>query len=226
MNLRLWLCGWLILVAMSGCKKAAKEVESATGDDVMRVLIEAGKEENRDEIPFVSIYVIGQGDVTDPYSKPRVILAVWRDGKAIYSKDRIQGGTPYFQTTVTQERIHELFAVLDKSGEFRGTRFEYRSGGFASIDTILHVHDGDKLLHLETCHEIEEQNPDAIATDDTVFYLDGTDREKIIRQWSGQYKKFRKTWSMARNEIDKLIQPKETDPEVGDIQFTTERFGI
>src|SRR5207302_434840 len=49
---------------------------------------------------------------------PTIILAIWPDGRVVWSKDRLCGGSPYFTGQVDPEVVETLVSRFEKDGLF------------------------------------------------------------------------------------------------------------
>src|SRR5687767_13791977 len=48
----------------------------------------------------------------------RLVLAIWPDGRAVWSADRVRGGPPYFEGRVEPKRVTALLDRFDREGLF------------------------------------------------------------------------------------------------------------
>src|ERR1051326_2928886 len=53
---------------------------------------------------------------------PNVILAIWPDGHAVWSRDQVKGRGPYYAGTVPPAAIRRLLGELETEGLFRQER--------------------------------------------------------------------------------------------------------
>jgi hypothetical protein len=177
--------------------------------------------------PIFAIYVdrtmsISHSRSSDIWSEPRtyVIIALWPDGKIVWSQDRQNGGQPYFIHTLVKESIPQLFENLDSLGLFTNTLRGNKDLIIEGDSTVLAVFDGSKRVSMESYHEIYETNPNLIATDWGLQALEGQTREEVWAEQPDHYKRFRKIWTDVRLEAEKLI-PDKGEPLEG-VRFETE----
>jgi hypothetical protein len=84
------------------------------GLSLMRVPFERGSSIP----PTVSVFFDrGYGGIGS--KRPHEVIAcVWSDGRAVWSRDRTEGGPPYYSGRVDSKRLTEFIAKLDSKGIF------------------------------------------------------------------------------------------------------------
>ncbi len=146
-----------------------------------------------------------------------IIVAIWKNGNAIWSEDDMNGGTPYFKGTIGKAGFDKIINDLLKSGFFKISRDLYHVFD-ASYITITVVYD-DNFRELISCHELFEQNENLVASDHGIESLEGRDRNKVIEGGSSEYREFRKTWKQARTIIKSSIPDSGEKLEKGVIEL-------
>lgn len=66
-------------------------------------------------LPIISVAVIAH----DPNERrPRVVVAIWGDGRVIWSDEAVRSGPPYRQGQVGPDAVRKLLAKWTKDGHF------------------------------------------------------------------------------------------------------------
>ena len=147
-----------------------------------------------------------------------VIAAVWRDGRIVWSEDRLKGGPPYRQGPFPREKLDSLLDALERKQVFSDASQLRRSFGPDSDYTVIAIDDGRRRVRLESWHELFEQNTNLVATAGGITPLRGDKREDVLRQQPETYRRFRDTWSEVRQAVEALI-PKTGEPYEGKIRI-------
>jgi hypothetical protein len=136
-----------------------------------------------------------------------LILAIWPDGHAVWSKDRLSGGPPYYEGEIEPQSVTKMVAWLKKDGLFahRSLR-ETHIGVDAPYTTIL-IKSGKQVLQMESSHEIFEANGKNVGTKDGVALLDGEHRLNELRKQPASYLFYRLVWSETRSRLIDLLPP-------------------
>ena len=71
-----------------------------------------------------------------PSVEPRLILAIWGDGRVVWSEDRLQGGSPYRAGQIDAKRLTALVSRLERDGVFADEKLSH-----ANFRPGLAVHD-------------------------------------------------------------------------------------
>ena len=62
--------------------------------------------------------------------EPQLVLAVWGDGRIVWSDDRLHGGSPYHAARIAPVRLHSLLSKFERDGLFAEkslAQLEFRS---------------------------------------------------------------------------------------------------
>src|SRR5690242_6379759 len=68
--------------------------------------------------PLVAVYFSDWGWVSRVHG-PQVLLAIWRDGRIVWSLDPIKGGPPYRTGRLAPQKLEALLGDLDQRGLFQ-----------------------------------------------------------------------------------------------------------
>ena len=149
---------------------------------------------------------------------PRIIAALWSDGRIVHSEAPLKGGPPFRAGRFQPERLVTLLDTLDRKGAFsdQALRRPY-VGPDAGFITIL-IDDGRRRLKLQSWHELFEENTNLVATAQAIATLDGRKRDEVLAQQPEEYRRFRNIWAGIRQAVAAVI-PKETRPFDGRIQI-------
>jgi hypothetical protein len=168
--------------------------------------------------PTLIIYrFVGARAVSGQISFP-VIVAVWRDGRIVWSESRIKGGPPYQQGRFPREKLDALLGTLERQQVFRDAAQLRGSFGPDAGYTTIAIDDGRRRLKMESWHELFEQNTNLVATASGITPLRGEKREDVLRKQPETYRRLRNTWSEIREAVEALI-PKKGEPYEGEIQI-------
>ena len=142
---------------------------------------------------------------------PHLVVALWGDGKIIWSDARVAGGPPYFQGQCDRKKLDALLGALESQGTLTNATLQRAWIGPDSSTTRMIINDGHHRLTMESWHELFEQHSNLVATAQAVTSLDGRDRDEVLREQPQNYRQFRNTWSEVRNRVAELI-PAKGDP--------------
>jgi hypothetical protein len=160
---------------------------------------------NQTGVPVAAVYVTGSRG--KPWEAD-VILAIWKDGHAVWSQDRVGGGPPYQTSEVDPQRLTAVLNKLDGAGVFRDPALNKCHYGPDSSYTVVAVVDGSRALRMGSWHELFESNPNLVAASYGVTSLDGQDREAVLRSEPKSYRHFRSMWKYVRDELAAIL-PRE-----------------
>lgn len=152
---------------------------------------------------------------------PKLIVAVWEDGRVIWSKDTLHGGGALCQGSVAPQKVAALLKQLTVEKQFTDNSYQRSHFGPDSQFTTILVKAKSRKLALSSWHELEESEH-LIATDVGLEPLGDRKREDVAKQFSPAYKRFRATWSSLRSRI-LALKPSERAPAVGKVRM---RAGI
>jgi hypothetical protein len=147
---------------------------------------------------------------------PRLVAALWSDGKIIWSKDFVAGGPPYFQGRFTPDKLGSLVRSLEADGAFTNASLQRPWFGPDAQTTRIVVSNGTHRLIMESWHELYERKTNVIATAQGLVPLNGRDRAAVQQEQPQDYRLFRKTWSEIRATVTSLV-PEKGEPFGGEL---------
>ena len=145
--------------------------------------------------------------------EPEIILAAWPDGYVVWSKDRVNGGPPYFSGRTDPEKITALLSRFEKEGLFAHEELEQAHfGPDSSFITVL-VKSGPKQCEMCSWHELMEASDHVADGDRGAVAIEGRRLDELRKQ-SPDYLFFRTVWSETRAKLSELI-PGNGVPDTG-----------
>jgi hypothetical protein len=160
--------------------------------------------------PAIAITVAGGRCQTDSTHSPRVIVAVWPDGRIIWSEDPKGGGPPFREAKIEVAKIEDVFSKFEKRSVFEGSFRRSWFGPGATYHSIF-LDDGRRRARVESWHELFETNPDLVVIDGSITSLRGRAREDLLATNNPEFRAFRELWADLRTAIASLI-PEEGAP--------------
>jgi hypothetical protein len=148
---------------------------------------------------------------------PNIVFALWPNGRVIWSRDQLSGGSPYYESILDQKQIRHFFSVLDQEGVFKSSRNKY---DYLPLSDLGKYHfitlcwKGKEAYYVSD-HEFypEHSNTRSVSW----IYIDGPYKGKIGSSDSAEYLEFRRDWSSIREKVGQLI-PQERGTAVN-VQF-------
>lgn len=163
------------------------------------------------ERPVIAVWVENHGlqrSFKKRNSGPAVILAVWADGKAIWSKNNISGGSPYYEGKIDPKVLEKTLQDFDAKKIFSAPIRKNNFGPDSSY-TTLYVSKGKKKFVTRSWHELFEKHPTLVVGSHGVTALqDGMTREEYLKKDTKDYQKYRAIWNDIREKIAKIL-PKD-----------------
>lgn len=154
--------------------------------------------------PRVAIYTRSMGLFSD--GKPKVIIALWDDGRIAWSDDTIKGGPPYRVGKFELARLRKLLDDFEKKGVFRDNSLSQARYGPDSSYTAIAVVEGKRRLYMSSWHELaEHHSKTVVATSDGLTSLEGRDRAKVLAAEPESYRNYRQTWTDLKKALIALI---------------------
>ena len=150
--------------------------------------------------------------------KRQLIVAVWDDGTIIWSKNRLEGGTPYFTGKVDPVKVTDLLTQMEKQGIFTDKNLQRSHWGPDSKFSEILIKYRKKTLNIRSWHELYEAGGKTVATSSGLEPLNGRKIETVLQNEPKEYQDFRSMWSKLRQQITGLIPQKET-PAHGKVQM-------
>lgn len=150
---------------------------------------------------------------------PALILAVWPDGHIVWSKDRLQGGAPYFAGQIDPKAVGSLMSRLEQDGVFADKSLNNPNFGPDAKFTTILARSGKKVLRMQSWHEVNEANRETVAGRQGVSGLDAQTRLGALRKEPAEYLYYRLVWSETRGRLLDLI-PNEGKRVSGKVVMT------
>lgn len=85
---------------------------------------------------------------------PRLIAALWPDGRMIWSENTIQGGPPYRSGRASVQAVDRMFDRLKRAGMFKGGGAKWRNWGPDASFTVMDIETDAGTIHMESWHEL------------------------------------------------------------------------
>jgi len=174
-----------------------------------------GQSNNVETLQLIDISIEGEAastsfraqknlDISDIHGQG-IIFRLYSDGTAIYSGDDFEVGPPYYTIKIPQDQITGFFDDMKRHEIFSGETQLFYSGPSSGCVRIYLNNDGQTLWFC-SWHELYEDNPNLIVTEDGVFPLEGRDKTKIIESQDEDYKLFLSKWKFIRDSVKNLIK--------------------
>ncbi len=137
---------------------------------------------------------------------PYLVIALYEDGRLIWSEDAISGGPPYRMAHTDEEEVKQLRLQLESSGFIREGIHSHIVRDSAFL--IIYVNGTNGCMNLRSSHEPLESGGKFIAREHGFARLKkGSSIADILSQESIQYQEFRATWSAVKGSLLNLIPP-------------------
>ena len=136
---------------------------------------------------------------------PFVVVAIWNDGKAIWSTNGVSGGPPYMTGRVDQEKLQLALDDLKEKGVFVDPSVRKTNFGPDSFCTAMYIRRQKDVFISRSWHELAEQNPGCVASASGLTSLEGKSREEYLSKEPADYRLYRAFWAYARLSIDGLV---------------------
>ena len=154
-----------------------------------------------------TIYTEAHG-LTDS-GESTLILAIRKDGQAIWSENRINGGGQYRIGQVEPKKVEALLERLNQDGLFVDKDLLRGHFGPDSSFTTILVESGKQKVKMQSWHELAEANG-GIATE--IGLVGGKDsRLAVLKKSSSKYLHYRLVWSELRVQLSDLL-PADSRP--------------
>jgi hypothetical protein len=145
---------------------------------------------------------------------PAIILAAWPDGQIVWSKDRLNGGTPYFAGRVDPKKVAGVLSGFEKEGLFADDKLNRAHFGPDSQFITVLIKSGKKQVKMQSWHELYEISDNIVVDHRGAVVLEGRRRLDELRKAPADYLFFRTVWSETRTKLSDLI-PDEGGPSTG-----------
>lgn len=149
-----------------------------------------------------------------PQTRPSLVCAVWRDGRALWSGDRVTGGAPYLRGRIARPEAERLFGTLRQSVAAQGRLGRLDHLGPDSRFTVIDIHVDGTRTRMRSWHELAELSSRVVGTARGIELLQGREREDVLARQPQEYRQFRAEWSGIREAVHRAI-PREGRPYSG-----------
>jgi hypothetical protein len=141
-------------------------------------------------------------------------VAIWPDGRIIWSRDRDRGGPPYLSGRIEPKQVQALLDRFDRESVFDARSFRHSWFGPDSSFTTIWLQSGKQHTRLQSWHEGFEERPNLVALSTGITSLEGRTREEALRADTKEYQRFRRIWADLRAAIAALV-PKQGEAYTG-----------
>jgi len=137
-----------------------------------------------------------------------VIVALWRDGRVIWSQDDVCGGPPYFEGNVPEKGVEAFVSKVARlQVVFKGPEFAYFHAQYEPPWTIMSINSGRHSFQVISAHEHIENGKDRICTMRGIRYLKkGETRESVMAEQPFGYRRCRSAWETIRSSARALVR--------------------
>jgi hypothetical protein len=131
--------------------------------------------------------------------QPRLIVALWEDGRIIWSTNESHGGGPYREGVVQPGTLDQFLARMEREGVFQDAKLSRAWFAADSEFTTIFLKRGRKRLQMRSEHEVAKTCCDCIPSTD-----------------AADYRSFRRVWDEIRSSSGKFL-PDESMPVAGEL---------
>lgn len=163
---------------------------------------------------ILAVYIEDWGRPVDGRDRSGLVLAIWPDGHAVWSENKLNGGPPYRAGKVDPPRVAALLDRNRKDGLFTQPDLGRAHFGPGSHFTTLYIKSGDEACTMQSWHEMFESNGKIAVTDSGAVALEGQARLDKLREEKADYLFYRFVWSELQTEMLRLL-PAESQPVDG-----------
>jgi hypothetical protein len=171
-----------------------------------------------EEAPVIAIQVDSLGKRLrnkDAGKHHGLLVAIYGDGRMVWSKDQKNGGEPFLTAVVDKAKVNELLQHWSREIELDKKKFQR---GYLGPDAAYHKATlalQKERVELLTWHELYQENPRIVAMP-ALTPLDGKSREEALKSAPKEYLRFREVWKDIRTSVAALI-PEKGEPFEGEI---------
>lgn len=120
---------------------------------------------------------------------PFLILAVWEDGRIVWSSDRLRGGAPFRAGRVEPQKVAALLSRFENDGLFDDEDLKRDHSGPDSSFICIGIKSGQKVVNMRSRHEL----------------IEASDKLDELRKRTADYLFYRVVWSETRGKLTDLI---------------------
>jgi hypothetical protein len=155
-------------------------------------------------VPIAAVFTQNWGIRSIDFA-PQILVAVYRDGRILWSRDTLTGGPPYATGDVPPETIYRTLEALEAQGVFEGLTRQEGHYSPHGIFTGIAISDGDRRLMMLSWHEFAESDGASVRTSSGLQPLRGRSRSQVLADQPESYRRFRENWSALRDALNALI---------------------
>jgi len=135
-----------------------------------------------------------------------VIVALWQDGRVIWSRNDLCGGPVYYEGQVTSNDMEKfLHIIVTLQDCLQGISFESFLAPYDFPWTVISINVGAQPFQMMSPHEFLEQNTNRVATISGYKVLKkGESIESVLAEQPLDYVKFRIAWKTIRDSASAL----------------------
>jgi hypothetical protein len=149
---------------------------------------------------------------------PFLVVVVWSDGKVVWSKDDVRGGSPFFTGNIKPQKVMALIAALNKETVLTDKSLELVNYGPDAAFTSILIKAGKHILRMESWHELEEVGGGVVSTQHGAEPLAGRKIEDVLKEEPLEYQKYRRVWKSIRQRLGALI-PSKGKEDKGEVKM-------
>lgn len=150
---------------------------------------------------------------------PLLVVAAWKDGTVIWSKDTRRGGPPYRTARIEPTRYKALIKELETYPVFTEENFPRTHFGPDSDYMTIVARNGLRRREMRSWHELYESDT-TVATAGGLEPLNGRVRAEVLAAQPKEYRQFREGWSRARASLVLLTRTQPNQPINGRLEVT------
>jgi hypothetical protein len=173
---------------------------------------------DRRAIDDAAIACFTRAGMTRQKTFPGLIVAIWPDGQAIWSNDRLQGGAPYLTGTVEKTKLEAVLSQIEKDGFLSDKVLAGLRYGPDAGYTTMKVKTAKQSLEMGSWHELYEANGKVVATDHGLQGRGDKTKLAVLKEQPAQFLYYRMAWSDLRFLMVSLI-PTNGQPVQGQLDF-------
>jgi hypothetical protein len=140
-------------------------------------------------VPLAAIYV----ESPLPINGTQVVLAIYEDGRIVWSQDQSGGGPPYLVRAIDEKDIKVTIESLESMGVSSDRSLNVPNWGPDATHAAIAIADGPRTLLMESWHEIFESDSNIVVTSRGVEALNGRNRQAVLNSQPRSYRYYRKT---------------------------------
>ncbi len=136
--------------------------------------------------------------------EPQILVAIWTNGRVMWSTNTVYGGAPYFEAKVDPAKSLEFLNSCRNRGYF-GAKYIRNYFGPDSWFTGIYLTSGTNSFVTRSWHEVAEMNPKTVAASYGLRRLGGQNRDDFLKKDTPEYQEYRAMWTDVRKMIGDLL---------------------